>query len=149
MVQESRLASIPISADAIYKATEKDNILQEVFHKMKKGWPKSRKNVSKELQPYFDRRFQLTLQSGCILCGPKVIIPTILRDQVLIELHMGHTGIVCMKAVARMHVWWPDIDRQIESCVYECSDCQRNSRNPAKAPVHRGNSLESHGNDCM
>lgn len=52
MVQESRLASILISADAICKATEKDHILQEVFHKMKKGWPKSRKNVSKELQPY-------------------------------------------------------------------------------------------------
>ena len=94
------------------------------------------KNVSKEFQPYFNRRFQLSLQSGCILCGTKVIIPTVLREQVLEEIHEGHTGIVCMKAVARMHVWWPNIDREIERCVYECNDCQINSRNPAKALVH-------------
>ena len=65
-----------------------------------------------------------------------MIIPALLREQVLIEIHEGHTGIVHMKAVARMHVWWPNIDREIESCVYECDDCQRNSRNPVKAPVH-------------
>ena len=61
---------------------------------------------------------------------------TLLREQVLTEIHEGHTGIVHMKAVARMHVWWPNIDRKIESCVYECDDCQRNSRNPARAPLH-------------
>jgi hypothetical protein len=76
------------------------------------------------------------LQNGCLLCRPKVIIPTILREQVLTEIYQGHTGIVRMKAVARMHVWWPDIDWEIESCVYECNDCQRNSRNPSRAPVH-------------
>ena len=27
-------------------------------------------------------------------------------------------------------------DREMESCVYECDDCQRNSRNPARAPLH-------------
>ena len=94
MIQESRLTSI----------------LQKIIEKMTEGWPKPRKNVSKEFQPYFDRCFQLSLQRGCILCGTKVIIPTVLREQVLAEIHEGHTGIVCMKAVARMHVWWPNID---------------------------------------
>ena len=136
MIQESRLASIPILADAISKATERDPILQKVIEKMTKGWPKLRKNVSKEFQPYFDRRFQLSLQRGCILCGTKVIIPTVLREQVLAEIHEGHTGIVRMKAVARMHVWWPNINREIENCVYECNDCQRNPRNPTITPVH-------------
>ena len=54
----------------------------------------------------------------------------------LTEIHEGYTGIVRMKAVARMHVWWPNIDHKIESCVYECDDCQRNPRNPARAPLH-------------
>ena len=136
MVQESRITSLPISAEEIQKATDKDPVLQKVIETMKKGWPKLRRKVSKELQPYFDRRFQLSLQRGCILCGQRVIIPTLLREQVLIEIHEGHTGIVRMKAVARMHVWWPNIDHEIESCVHECDDCQRNSRNPVKAPVH-------------
>ena len=135
-IQESRLSSLPISAEEVRQATENDDILKEVLRKMKHGWPKSRKAVSVELKPYFDRRFQLSSQSGCILCDQRVVIPARLREQILAEIHDGHCGIVRMKAVARMHVWWPSIDREIESCVYECSDCQRNSRNPVKAPVH-------------
>ena len=77
MIQESQLTSLPISAEEIKKATDKDHILQKVIGKMKKGWPKLRKNVSKELQPYFNRRFQLSSQSGCLLCGQRVIIPTL------------------------------------------------------------------------
>ena len=77
MIQESRLTSLPISAEEIKNETDKDHILQNVIVKMKKGWPKLRKNISKELQPYFDRRFQLSSQSGCLLCGQRVIIPTL------------------------------------------------------------------------
>ena len=77
MIQESRLTSLPISAEEIKNEMDKDHILQNVIVKMKKGWPKLRKNISKELQPYFDRRFQLSSQSGCLLCGQRVIIPTL------------------------------------------------------------------------
>ena len=146
MVQESQITSLPISAEEIRKATDKDRVLQKVIKTMKKGWPKMRKKVSKKLQPYFDRHFQLSLQRDCLLCGRRVIIPTLLREQILIEIHEGHTGIVRMKAVARMHVWWPNIDREIESCVYECDDCQRNSRNRQKPQYIHGNDQESHGN---
>ncbi len=135
-IQEVRLSSIPISADTIAQATEKDSVLQKVMEKMTKGWPKQKKNVEKELKPYFDHHFKLSLHSGCILCGPRVIIPLVLREQVLTEIHEAHTGIVRMKSVARMHVWWPSNDREIKSCVLGCNNCQRNSRNPAKSPVY-------------
>ena len=72
MIQKSRLTSLPISAEEIKKATDNDHILQKVIGKMKKGWLKMRKNVSKELQPYFNQRFQLSLQSRCLLCGQGV-----------------------------------------------------------------------------
>ena len=136
MVQESRLNRLPISAEEIRKATEDDEVLQQVVKMIKNGWPKLRKTVQVELQPYYDRRFQMSIQNGCILCGQRVVIPNLLRERILAEIHEGHTGIVRMKAVARMHVWWPNVDREIESCVYECSDCQRNSRSPVKAPLH-------------
>ena len=80
MVQESQITSPPISAEEIRKAMDKDPVLQKVIETMKKGWLKMRKKVSKELQPYFDRRFQLSLQRDCLLCGRRVIIPTLLRE---------------------------------------------------------------------
>ena len=44
--------------------------------------------------------------------------PYLLREQVLIEIHEGHTGIVRMKAVARMHAmenWTSFVAFQISS----------------------------------
>ena len=55
--------------------------------------------------------------------------------RMLEEIHEGHTGIhvVKMKSVARMHVWWPKVDADIEHTV---SKCTANSKDLAKAPLH-------------
>ena len=44
-------------------------------------------------------------------------------------------GIVRMKSLARMHVWWPKIDENIENHANQCIPCQENSREPTKASV--------------
>ena len=68
------------------------------------------------------------------MCGHRVVIPANLQPQVLTEIHDGHMGVVRMKALARMHVWWPCIDKHIEGHAYRCIPCQQNSREPVKAP---------------
>ena len=66
----------------------------------------------------------------------KVVIPSALRERVLEEIHEGHTGIVKMKSMARIHLWWPKINLDIESTASKCTACQENSRDPARAPIH-------------
>ena len=41
-----------------------------------------------------------------------------------------------MKALARMYVWWPGSDKDIEDSVSSCSDCQINQSAPPSAPLH-------------
>ena len=41
-----------------------------------------------------------------------------------------------MKALARSHVWWPNVDQQIEERVKSCAACQANKNTPPKAPLH-------------
>ena len=41
-------------------------------------------------------------------------------------LHKGHPGITSMKSFARLHVWWPSLDSDIESCVNSCVNCALN-----------------------
>ena len=41
-----------------------------------------------------------------------------------------------MRLLARMFVWWPSIDSDIEKCVRHCSDCQSVQSLPPVAPLH-------------
>ena len=65
--------------------------------------------VSVYVQAYFDRRHELTIHNGCILRGLRVVIPQSLRERALREIHVSHAGVVRMKSIARLHVWWPSL----------------------------------------
>ena len=65
-----------------------------------------------------------------------MVVPLTLRKKVLNEVHVGHTGMVRMKAVARAYVYWPGINDDIEEWVSACSPCMLNSNQPASAPPH-------------
>ena len=55
---------------------------------------------------------------------------------VLQELHEGHPGISKMKALARMYVWWPGMDTDIEKSVRRCGECQQVQSSPPPAPLN-------------
>ena len=44
----------------------------------------------------------------------KVIVSTSLHSKVLKELHDGNPGMNTMKQIASSHVWWPNINKDIE-----------------------------------
>ena len=136
LVQTSQLEKLPIQAKDIQKATKEDKVLSKVCEYIQKGWPAHKKNLSKELQPYFQKRLQLTIHSGCILNGLQVVIPSKMRHTVMAELHETHAGMVKTKSVARMHIWWPNINTDIEQCIRLCTKCQVFKNDPARAPLH-------------
>ena len=47
-----------------------------------------------------------------------------------------HAGMVHMKAMARIHIWWPGIDADIESTVKACGTGQSMSHDPPQVLVH-------------
>ena len=51
-------------------------------------------NTSDKLKPYYHRKDELNVYQGCLTWGNRVIIPGILREKVMTELHSGHIGIV-------------------------------------------------------
>lgn len=50
-------------------------------------------------------------------------------------LHEGHPGQTRMKLLARSHVFWRDIDRDIDVHVRSCDQCQRAAKLPLKVPL--------------
>ena len=96
----------------------------------------NRATQSSELNAYFIRRSELTVESGCLLWGHRVVIPQQLRKDVLGLLHSTHMGIVAMKKLARNYCWWPKMDQDLESVAKNCEACQMNQRLPNKSVPH-------------
>ncbi|XP_003741639.1 uncharacterized protein K02A2.6-like [Galendromus occidentalis] len=72
------------------------------------------------------------LDQSVILRGHRIVIPESCRKRVLCELHEGHYGILKMKCLARQHVWWPSLDKDIEELASGCIACLTHARNPPK-----------------
>ena len=121
------------SAKQLTEPTTKDPLLSKVLRYAQGGWPKE---VSKELQPYHQRRAELGIEAGCLFWGTRVIVPALMHAAVLAELHSSHSGIVRMKGVARAQVWWPCLNAAIEQTVYNCQTCQGNRKRPPNIPLN-------------
>ena len=127
---------LPVTVMQLQRTTQYDPVLSKVLHYTKYGWPAHLTPSNKDLKPFWDRRLELTTEGQCLLWGTRVVIPNKLYSTVLDELHTGHPGIVCMKAIARSYVWWPGLDKAIENQVKSCKPCQTVKHSPPKAPLH-------------
>ena len=131
-----QIERLPVKADKIAQLTANDPVLSKVITFVQQGWPTQ---VQDEFKPYHIRRNELTVEANCLLWGRKVIISEKLQDKVLEELHTAHPGVVRMKSIARIHVWWPGIDKKIEEVVKSCLPCQSIRNKPPLTSLHLWN----------
>lgn len=80
-----------------------------------------------------EQRFYLV--NDVIMMNNRVYIPKVLRSRVLEQLHAGHDGIVRTKALARQHVYWPNVTADIEKMVNSCTACIQLSKSPIKTTL--------------
>lgn len=64
-----------------------------------------------------------------------MVVPQMLQNRVLSEIHKSHLGIVKCKAEARGKVWFPGIDKAIEKMISSCDICIKLRSSPARAPL--------------
>lgn len=75
-------------------------------------------------------------EDSIILRGHRVVIPRNCRKFVLAELHEGHFGAKKMKELARRHVWWKQIDKDINDITLQCKPCLLHGKNPPREILH-------------
>ena len=64
---EKQLASLPVEAQDIATATNQDQVLSQVYKFTLNGWPKSLRDVEKELKFSYTRRLEISISNECIL----------------------------------------------------------------------------------
>jgi transposase InsO family protein len=123
----------PIKGADVAIQSNVDPILKIVIKYTKDGWPKN-VQFKEELESFYSRRHQLTLEQDILTWGHRVVIPQKFRNVLMNELHSTHQGIVRIKSLARSFFWWPRIDKDLENLVKSCEICRRNQNDPPRIP---------------
>ncbi len=76
------------------------------------------------MQASWNIRRHLALDDGLIVCGCCLLIPAKMRREILHQLHNSHQGSVRTKQRARLVVYWPGIDNDIDNIILSCKQCQ-------------------------
>ena len=128
-----QMSSLPLTHSQLKVASRHDSAVSRAMDFTKNGWPDV---VDVELQPFWRRCHELTVEAECLLWGCRVVIPKKCQKKVLEELHKGHPGMARMKSLARSYVWWPKLDGDIEQLARSCMPCVQVKSAPASVPLH-------------
>ena len=75
------------------------------------------------------------MEDDLIVYGCRLLIPQQMRKKVLMQLHESHQGAVCTKQRARLTVYWPGLDNDIDNLVMACTQCQDHLPSNTKEPM--------------
>ena len=116
------------------ETTREDPILVTVYQLTQQGWPHQRSHTLQMARAYWDFRDQLSTDEGLLLMGPRIVIPSCLREEYLERLYQGHLSATKVQQNARQHLYWPGLDADIADYTRRCQECIRWSQ-PPKEPL--------------
>lgn len=125
----------PSKLERIKHETSADYELQVVKSLVLRGWPDHVSSVPVQAKAYHQWGNSLSVSKGLVLYGERIVIPHSMRHDILNRLHDGHQGITKCKERARMSVWWPGLEREIQDLVTKCPDCLQVRPTQRKEPL--------------
>ena len=128
-----------MSLAEIKEATVKDKTLQLLVQCIRTGkWElvESSCNIM-ELKQFKQICNELTVNadSNLILKGARILLPTSLRKKAIELAHEGHQGLVKTKQLIREKVWFPGIDKEVNTMIGNCIICQANGPKSNHSPL--------------
>ena len=84
---------------------------------------------------YHTIKGELCVVGRLLLRGHRIVVPQKLRSRMVALAHEGHLGIVGTKQAIRTKLFWPGMDREVESYCKSCHGCQITSKVPSPEPI--------------
>ena len=120
------LSSLPISDTKLrefQRETSSDSTLQNVKDYVQQGWPRNKKDLDPQVQPYYQYRDEIIIANDLLLRNERIIVPNTMRPEMRTKIHAGHLGIERSKARAREALFWPGMTSKIADMIGNCSIC--------------------------
>ena len=105
-----------------------DNQLTRLSHYINTGFPCDKKNLLTDLHEFWNHRKALSIESGLITLGNRIIVPREMRPEMLQYIHEGHQGKERCLLQARNTVFWPKMTCDIQELIERCIICQEHGR---------------------
>jgi transposase InsO family protein len=128
------VAMSPEKCKEFQDATSRDPVLNCLKRHVLEGWPDDQIDCPLKIRSYWTFKEDISYQDGLLFKSDKVIVPKVLRSEMLSRIHESHLGINKCKQRARELLFWPGMSTQIEELVARCEMCAThrpmNSREP-------------------
>ena len=121
------LNNMPITCHDIMQHTDKDKRLVKLKQYIRTGFPSV---LDESLMQFKNIASELSIVHGCIMYRNRVFIPESIRSEVLNQFHETHPGLSSMKIWARGLIYFPGLDKDIESLCRSCKICQNSQAKP-------------------
>ena len=82
---------LTVTALEIMRDYKNNPILSQVFCYVKSRWSEQ---VENDLKPYWNHRYELCIEGGCLMLGVCVVVPWKLQRKVLEKMHQNYPSIV-------------------------------------------------------
>lgn len=94
--------------EQIRREQQNDKICQQMRQYVEEGWPENGR-LKGELRRYAPLAAEITVQRDILMRGNRLIIPEVMRKDILQKIHEGHLGVVKCRERAKQSVWWPRV----------------------------------------
>ena len=119
----------------IKQATDKDPEMQSLMTAIQNGFPNTHQLSDPSIRQYFNVRDDIWIQDGLVMFKNRLIIPKVLRSDILLTLHSAHQGVQGMRARAEKTVYWPGLTSSIKATRSKCTTCNTIAPSQAREPL--------------
>ena len=84
------------------------------------GFPCNKKNLPTDLHEFSLHKEMLSIKSGCITCGNRIIVPREMRSEMLQYMHEGHQGKERCLLRAKNTVFWTKMTYNVKQLIEKC-----------------------------
>ena len=107
----------------LQKETSMDIAMSALYKVVKQGWPSDKALLPPEIRPYWSFRDEISIYEGVLLKPDQVIIPSLLRQEMLTKIHKAHQGADNSIRRAREILFWPAMPAAIRHACSTCGLC--------------------------